>query len=373
MMTFKDYLLLVEEFSNISKEDKLYHQTNAVNLFKILDSGFLKPRQFRYGSKNLEKIYGEKESPNELATGRKSTYTVIDNIKNKQDRMESLSANIGFVRFQLFKDRLKTSKYVRGLKVKPIAEFAISERNDLKKVLEKNNIQNAKKEVEDLIKIGTSLKFDNKTYKKENVLKLINTKNYLKKFNEKDFKLVYDTIETAIHYMLNKENEERLVFSGKNEKKYSDPQLNDVNDRIFLNSGLMKIELLPGFIKEFLNNVAPVSFIKYYNKVKRWKELFIENPEYNSFLEIMNKFSKGELTQESLIGRGLSKKAVEEYERKYKKSYIPSREEIKKENRTYTKTGGKRVGRVYTKKYSEEELKKQIEDTKKKIFSKIKP
>jgi len=372
MLSFKEYFALYEEFKDISKEDKLYHQTNAVNLFKILDSGFLMPRQFRFGSSNLHKTYQEKTSPNELATGRKSTYTNLDTAKNSKEKMESLSYNVGYVRFELYKERLKAGKYVRGLKIKPIAEFAISERNEIKKILEKYNVPNSTKEVEALIKIGTTLKFDNRTYNKLNVVKLVNAKDYLKKLNEKDFKDLYDAIETSIHYSANKENEERLVFSGKNEKKYKDDFLNSPNDKLFLNAELMKINLIPGFIKEFLNSVAPASFLKYYNKVKRWKELFNETPEYKEFLNIMNKFSNNTLTIEYLISKGLDKEAVAKYQKVYNKDYLPSQEQRKEEAKQYTKTGGKRVGRVYTKKYSEEDLKKQIEDTKKKIMSKIK-
>lgn len=372
MLSFKEYFVLFEEFKDISKEDKLYHQTNATNLFKILESGFLMPRQFRFGSKNLSRTYQEKTSPNEIATARKSTYTNLDTSKDSKEKMESLSYNIGYVRFELFKDRLKTGKYVRGLKIKPIAEFAISERNDLKKLLEKYGVENTAKEVEDLIKIGTTLKFDNRTYNKENILKLVDKKEYLKKLDEEDFKLAYDTIETAVHYMTNKENEERLVFSGKNEKRYKDDFLNDPNDKLFLNAELMKINLIPGFVKEFLNSVAPASFLKYYNKVKRWKELFNDTPEYKSFLDIMEKFSKNTLTIEYLISKGLDKSAVDKYEKTYSKPYLPSAEARKEEAKQYTKTGGKRVGRVYNKRYTEEELKKQIEDTKKKFYSKIK-
>ena len=358
-------LTIVEAFKDIPTTNKLYHQTNAYNLFKIMETGFLMSRQFRFGTENLKSMYQERTSPKEIATGRRSTYSEIDNLKgkDKQETMSSLSRNIGNVRFELYKDRLKSSKYVRGLKIKPIAEFDISERNEMKNILDKYKI--SEKEAKDLIK-----KVDFTTWHKRNFMALIREKPYLNRLLEKDMKAFFEALKTLSHYRIYKENEERLVFTGKNETKYRDDLLNDKNDRIYLNAELMKVYILGDFVKELATNIAPNSYIKYYNMMKRWKDLFIKDANYKKAISFFEDFKAGKITQEELVKLGVKESNIKKYMKATGHTYLPNKEEIEKEAGKYNKkTGAKKLQRSIHLKITPEQLKKDVEETKKKIAS----
>jgi hypothetical protein len=131
----------------------------------------------------------------------------------------------------------------------------------------------------------------------------------------------------------------------------------------------MKITLLPDFINELVKNVAPRSFVKFHSQMKRWKDLFIRNDMYKKVNRFFEDFKAGSVTKEDLIRYGVKEANIAKYVKATGHEYIPSKEEIAKEASLYNKkTGAKKLPRpVSTLRLTQEQLKKDIEETKKKL------
>lgn len=115
--------LLCEALKDISTENKLFHRTNIDAFVKMVKSNGL--MGFNYGNR----MAIDKDDKEEIATGRKSTFTTVDSTKKYTD----LSGSIGNLEVILYIDRIKAG--IRSAKVIPIAEYNVMNKRDMIKEL----------------------------------------------------------------------------------------------------------------------------------------------------------------------------------------------------------------------------------------------
>jgi hypothetical protein len=115
--------LLCEALKDISAKNKLYHRTNIDSFVQIVKSKGL--MGYPYG----KRMAIDKDGKEEIAVGRKSTFTTVDSTKKYTD----LSGSIGNLQIELFIDRIKAS--VRNNKVVPIAEYNIMNKREIEEQL----------------------------------------------------------------------------------------------------------------------------------------------------------------------------------------------------------------------------------------------
>lgn len=343
-MTFTEYYYLREEMKDISTANKMYHQTNAYSLFKKLERGYLLPNEFKTNLKNLttsSQVKGNKE----LSLGRKALYTKIE--KQPEEKTLNDFPNFGGVRFEIYTDRLRAHNAVRGVKIKQIAEYPLTYKKDVKKDLLICKPDITDPEIERVIKTYVNIFFAPNHINKSNQIKegaFKQTYPYLNKLSEGQFILLLQHLKFVHEAQSERESEERLEFTKKNKIDPRNELFSEYNDRLYLNADFMKIMLLPTFFDDFIKNISPHSFIKYYNKMKQWKTLFEKNKEYNRFTQFLRDFSRGKIDDEMIL-KQVDKKRINDYLKSSgRKSFIPSFEERKEEAKKYNyKTGGKKI------------------------------
>lgn len=281
---------LFEELKDISTVNQLYHRTNFDGLMGILNSGKIEGYDYEDKPSGIKTV----------ATGRKAIFSKID--KGVSDP-EHLSSSIGKVQIILFKDRIKGSHLTRGVKTKPIAELPIMDEKLLNRTLAKALYT---KKVEDLTepqkkKIKSFIEKTNKASKDiidELVKYLVKAGrqsipiSIAKELIEKNTKLsslynefihlspsetkslvleiIRNKVNTAFFKTYGKEHEERFTRKGNNMNI-------PVDDR------LMRIELLPGFIRS-ANNNSELRRENIKKLIKKYEKVFVHNREYNKFM-----------------------------------------------------------------------------------------
>lgn len=259
-----NFNLLLDELKDVPVRTVLYHGTNIEYFLSILDDGYLKGSFF--DTKSTSNNYSE------LATSRKAGITSIENLKNeqlKEKKKKELSYNIGFVRFNLFKDRIVSS--LRGVTTKPIAEIPKGILENMKSNLKFFSDKFVGRKTIDIVRelLDSYRNFNKKNSEPEPAIdfsthlqkkyayRTTDFSDYLqKKYNQEDkvkiYNLVYD-LKTLNDYLINREFEERFVFKGKNKS-------------IPLKKEYMEIEFLPGIvneIREFLRDMLEIFIDNY--------------------------------------------------------------------------------------------------------------
>jgi len=294
---------LLEELKDIPTHNVVYHGTNLSSLLEILKSGFIKGSEFATKINNKNKIV-------ELATSRKAGVTKIEKIKDKKEKQKDLmelSTSIGNVRFHLYKDRIIGNKEYRNIKIKPIAEIPLTNKNDW---IKRNKNMINKSEKEKIKDFDEAFKFysnmPNKELSDENAI-IFNT--FLKnKLGFLIYSITYSFYLAAMkdyyNYIINREYEERFVM----------PQ----NSKIYLNKDVLSIELLPGIVNDLLTGLQDFDILMsklnnssleknkekklkhlkvIYSLFKKNEELFIKNKEYEEFISLLKEKIKDLLTK----------------------------------------------------------------------------
>lgn len=282
-MTILD--ILREELKDIPTASVLYHYTNAENLLKILESGYLKGQEYNTKA-------SDKQNSLEIATMRKSKVSEL----KKTKKWEEMSPSIGKVKIILYKDRIKT---LRNTYVKPIAEYPKSRSISYKR--NEDFILNL------LTKKGfpkEEVKEDLKNFKKGNKTALDKYVNNSKKIlDNKDKKAIKYTIEdlniesryiTKFSQPKYKEGEERIINKNGNpdiiplKKEYlkivlEKGVLEELTDQVIVNNNFMLDKNDYNTTKRlFNNNEKLIEFSKY---LISHKDIFEQNNEYNLILK----------------------------------------------------------------------------------------
>lgn len=282
-MTILD--ILREELKDISTSSELYHYTNAENLLKILESGYLKGQDYNTKASDKQKTL-------EIATMRKAKISEL----KKTKRWEEMSASIGKVKIILYKDRIKT---LRNTQIKPIAEYP------------KSRIISYKRNEDFILNLLTKkgfpkeeVKEDLKNFKKGNKTALDKYVNNSKKIlSNKDTKAIKYTIEDLnieSRYIAKfsqpkfREGEERIINKNNNpdiiplKKEYlkivlEKGVLEELTDQVIINNNfLMDKNDYNTVRKLFNNNEKLIEFSKY---LISYKDIFEQNNEYNLILK----------------------------------------------------------------------------------------
>lgn len=282
-MTILD--ILREELKDISTSSELYHYTNAENLLKILESGYLKGQDYNTKASDKQKTL-------EIATMRKAKISEL----KKTKRWEEMSASIGKVKIILYKDRIKT---LRNTQIKPIAEYP------------KSRIISYKRNEDFILNLLTKkgfpkeeVKEDLKNFKKGNKTALDKyVNNYKKILSNKDTKAIKFTIEdlniesryiTKFSQPKYKEGEERIINKNGNpdiiplKKEYlkivlEKGVLEELTDQVIINNNFLMDKNDYNTTKRlFNNNEKLIEFSKY---LISYKDIFEQNNEYNLILK----------------------------------------------------------------------------------------
>jgi hypothetical protein len=282
-MTILD--ILREELKDISTASVLYHYTNAENLLKILESGYLQGQEYNTKA-------SDKQNSLEIATMRKSKVSEL----KKTKKWEEMSPSIGKVKIILYKDRIKT---LRNTYVKPIAEYP------------KSRLISYKRNEDFILNLLTKKGFpkeevieDLKNFKKGNKTALDKYVNNSKKLlDNKDKKAIKYTIEdlniesryiTIFSQPKYKEGEERIINKNGNpdiiplKKEYlkivlEKGVLEELTDQVIVNNNFMLDKNDYNTTKRlFNNNEKLIEFSKY---LISYKDIFEQNNEYNLILK----------------------------------------------------------------------------------------
>lgn len=282
-MTILD--ILKEELKDIPTASVLYHYTNAENLLKILESGYLQGQEYSTKASDKQKSL-------EIATMRKSKVSEL----KKTKKWEEMSPSIGKVKIILYKDRIKT---LRNTYVKPIAEYP------------KSRLISYKRNEDFILNLLTKKGFpkeevieDLKNFKKGNKTALDKYVNNSKKLlDNKDTKAIKYTIEdlniesryiTKFSQPKYKEGEERIINKNGNpdiiplKKEYlkivlEKGVLEELTDQVIINNNFMLDKNDYNKTKRlFNNNEKLIEFSKY---LISYKDIFEQNNEYNLILK----------------------------------------------------------------------------------------
>jgi hypothetical protein len=257
--------ILNEALKDISTENKVYHRTSVPILYHILSSGKLSSSFYpsnTYNEINKEKIPHKQK---EIATARKSTFSALDkNFGNK----EQLSSNIGYIEFEIYKDRVKT---LRNVKIKPIAELPReAERYMMQKLVPiYGEYRNSKKVLLQLMNSYKNKLFDEDSFEEYASDYLDLNKDY---FNINDLKILKKHFFNYQKFIKEREGEERI----------------QTNEGIPLNPNYMKIRILDSFKNELPKNWdLPKQFA---NLIKKNKDLFVQDKNYNDLLKLLSTY-----------------------------------------------------------------------------------
>lgn len=282
-MTILD--ILKEELKDIPTASVLYHYTNAENLLKILESGYLQGQEYNTKASDKQKSL-------EIATMRKAKVSEL----KKTKKWEEMSPSIGKVKIILYKDRIKT---LRNTYVKPIAEYP------------KSRLISYKRNEDFILNLLTKkgfpkeeVKEDLKNFKKGNKTALDKYVNNSKKLlDNKDKKAIKYTIEdlniesryiTKFSQPKYKESEERIINKNGNpdiiplKKEYlkivlEKGVLEELTDQVIVNNNFMLDKNDYNTTKRlFNNNEKLIEFSKY---LISHKDIFEQNNEYNLILK----------------------------------------------------------------------------------------
>lgn len=271
----------------------LLHYTSTNGLEGILKTGVIKFSNFDFNTASEKETLQHtrhKENPNELATVRPSMA--------HKDKLEALSENIGFVKITI-KPHILADK-VRGVRVKPIAEFPIGGMSEIKNEFNEflDDPKDAMEWTKHFLKFMRKYFQGIKDWEKEpsedsekNIQEQIS--KFLKDhgFKEEQAGYEYDwplhvLFEQAKNYwrfISNREGEERIAL-----KKGSE---------IPLDSRYTKIELLPGFVKDFEEGYTKrteyetqriVATVQWKKWIKKWDTIFEKNKELVAFQSLLD-------------------------------------------------------------------------------------
>jgi hypothetical protein len=285
-MTILD--ILKEELKDISTSSELYHYTNAENLLKILESGYLKGQEYNTKASDKQKTL-------EIAAMRKAKVSEL----KKTKKWEEMSPSIGKVKIILYKDRIKT---LRNTQIKPISEYPKS------RIISYNRNENFILNL--LTKKGfpkEEVKEDLKNFKKGNKTALDKYVNDSKKLlDNKDKKAIKFTIEDLnieSRYIKKfsqpkyREGEERIISKNNNpdiiplKKEYlkivlEKGVLEELTDKVIVNNNFMLDKNDYNTTKRLFNsNEKLVEFSKY---LISYKDIFEHNDEYNLIIKKKN-------------------------------------------------------------------------------------
>ena len=260
---------LLEELKDIPIRNVLYHGTDFFHFAKMLKTGSVGGSDFYIKATNKNR--------KELATSRKSGITNIESIKDEAERnkkLADLSSNIGNIRFHLYIDRIRGSKEHRYVTVKPLAEIPVSMLDELARVMGEQGYTLNRKQVNKLMSVLLSIY-------KERGGKWEDSNGSLKTFESKieqklDIflrkgmaKLLFKAAENYYKYLINRENEERIVFG------------NIKNSKIRFNPDFLKIEFLSGIVDEVSNYIEQL-YDKDYDDYTGYKTYTTQKRESNS-------------------------------------------------------------------------------------------
>ena len=260
---------LLEELKDIPIRNVLYHGTDFFHFAKMLKTGSVGGSDFYIKATNKNR--------KELATSRKSGITNIESIKDEAERnkkLADLSSNIGNIRFHLYIDRIRGGKEHRYVTVKPLAEIPVSMLDELARVMGEQGYTLNRKQVNKLMSVLLSIY-------KERGGKWEDSNGSLKTFESKieqklDIflrkgmaKLLFKAAENYYKYLINRENEERIVFG------------NIKNSKIRFNPDFLKIEFLSGIVDEVSNYIEQL-YDKDYDDYTGYKTYTTQKRESNS-------------------------------------------------------------------------------------------
>jgi len=289
----------------------LYHYTNTRNLEGILKDGHLKTSDYEANTTATEKrvIHGEPEyhpatgeaySSSELATVRPS-------MSHETNVNANLSSNIGLVKF-IIKPHILSDK-VRGVRVRPIAEFPLFAMKDVAEVMEDelgSDPKTANKQAKEILKKG-------KEYYEKDEFRLASSfitwlkKSFpWKKWENVPTRRIYDRVAEYTDFIKEREGEERISL-----KK---------GDKIPLDSRYLKIELLKGFTEDFEDGYLKqtqyagqktIQVAQWKRRLEQWNSIFEKNEEFYKFSNLLTKMLHGkkkELSKQTKTPKLLEKK-----------------------------------------------------------------
>ena len=260
---------LLEELKDIPIRNVLYHGTDFFHFAKMLKSGSIGGSDFY--------IKATDKNKKELATSRKAGITNIESIKDEKERnkkLADLSSNIGNIRFHLYIDRIRGSKEHRSVTVKPIAEIPISMIDELIRVMSEDGYTLNKKQANRLMSVVLGVYKERGSNWKKSVESMktfeMKIEQKLDIFLKKHMvDILYKAAENYYKYLINRENEERIVF-GDNKKT-----------KIRFNPDFLKIEFLPGIVDEVSNYIEQL-YDKDYDEYSGYKTYTTQKRESNS-------------------------------------------------------------------------------------------
>jgi hypothetical protein len=253
---------------------KLFHYTNTIALAGILKDGAIKLGNYDINLETEKKIHQGRNEPlrvAELATVRPTMSHFI--------YRDGLSNNMGFIKI-IIKPHILSDK-VRGIKVKPIAEFPLFAINTIRdefiKIGNKKQLAtvNANRVLAAFKKIVDDPKLDQQNEKQDEEFKKWLRESFTIELPVRTF---IDAGDNMMAYIKAREGEERISL-----KK---------GDRIPLNQNYISIELMSGFTQDFQEGyIEKVDFegqeileVAQWNRwMDKYPELFEKNDEYFKF------------------------------------------------------------------------------------------
>ncbi len=261
--------VLKEELSDIPIRTILEHRTNFSSLKEILESGGLKGNQaYHYSDKSGVTF--------NLSLGRKGAFpadsTIQRDPEDYQEKSADISPNIGFVSFEIFKDRVLGSHLARGIKHRPIAEYPDDHFSKITSALSNTGISNKKKKANEILR---NIKSSNK----EEVRNQFREKyeDIYSRMSEFDFKNITFNIAYYNQTIKPEEKEKEERFYSRQKKVF-----------IPLDKRLMRIRILPGFKQEISFQRNRVNKEKLLSLINKNKSLFVEDENFKELIKFLS-------------------------------------------------------------------------------------
>jgi hypothetical protein len=278
--TFKSLNNFLLEMAGTPRD--LYHYTNTGNLEGILKDGHLKTSDYEANVDTEKRVFhgkvGSDTSSSELATVRPS-------MAHKENVNSNLSGNIGLVKF-IIKPHILSDK-VRGVRVRPLAEFPLFAMKDIAEVMEAetgSDPKMANRQAKEILNKGREY------YDKDSsgFISWLRRSFDWTAWEEVPTRQIYDRVTEYADYAREREGEERISL-----KK---------NNKIPLDSRYLKIELLKGFVEDFeegyLNQTQyagqqTLQAAQWKRRLEQWNSIFEKNDEYYKFSNYLTKILHG--------------------------------------------------------------------------------
>ena len=251
---------------------KLFHYTNTIALAGILKDGAIKLSDYDINLATEKKIHQGQNEPTKVAE-----LAVVRPSMSHSINRNSLSNNIGLVKI-VVKPHILADK-VRGVKVKPIAEFPLFAINTIRDEFIKigNKKQQATANASRVLAAFKRITSDEEDTEEEQDEEF---ERWLKKAFpiELPVKMFISAGDNMMTYVKAREGEERISL-----KK---------GDRIPLSQNYISIELMPGFTQDFQEGyIEKVDFqgqeileVAQWNRwMDKYPQLFEKNVEYFKF------------------------------------------------------------------------------------------